>query len=101
MESALKITSENLSLLDNARLRLWNFSPSHDRLAFEVVPQLGGKPENYLIFIGCEEINTPVFCSIKEPTIVKLESDLYRFSDSAVIDIKFRECILRNDYRDI
>jgi hypothetical protein len=101
MESALKITSENLSLLANARLRLWNFSPSHDRLAFEIVPQLGGKPEKYLIFIGCEEISTPVFCGIKTPKIVKIESDLYRFSDSAVIDIKYRECVLRNDYRDI
>ena len=101
MESTLKITSENLYLLANARLRLWNFSPSHDRLAFEIVPQLGGKPEKYLIFIGCEEISTPVFCGIKAPKIVKIESELYRFSDSATIDIKFRECVLRNDYRDI
>ena len=101
MESALEITSENLALLANVRLRLWSFSPSHDRLAFEIVPQSGGKPERYLIFIGCEKISTPVFCQIKEPTIAKIESDLYRFSDSTVIDITFRECVLRSDYRSI
>jgi hypothetical protein len=100
MEDIIRITSENLSLLANARLRLWNFSPSHDRLAFEIVPQLGGRPEKYLIFIGCDEICTPVFCGVKEPTITEVEPDLYRFYDSGVISIKFRECVLRSDYRD-
>jgi hypothetical protein len=99
MENTLRITEENLSLLANARLRLWNFSPSHDRLAYEIVPQSGGRPEKYLIFIGCEEISTPVFCGIKNPTIGKVGPDIYRFFDSGVIDIKFRECVLRDDYR--
>ena len=101
MDSELEITSDNLSLLANARLRLWNFSPSHDRLAFEIVPPAGGSPERYLIFVGCEKISTPVFCGIKEPKIVKIEPDLYRFSDSGVVDITFRDCVLRNDYRNI
>lgn len=101
MEGTIRITSENLSMLANARLRLWNFSPSHNRLAFEIVPKSGGKPEKYLIFIGCDEISTPVFCAIREPRIIELGSDNFRFSDSGLIDIKFRECVLRNDYRDV
>lgn len=99
MKGALRITEENLSLLTNKRLRLWNFSPSHNRLAFEIVPQSGGNPEEYLIFIGCEEITTPVFCGIQNPTIGKVGADLYRFFDSGVISITFRECVLGDDYR--
>lgn len=56
-------------------------------------------PDKYLIFVGCEQISTPVFCGIRDPKIVRIESELYRFSDSGVIDITFRECVLRNDYR--
>jgi hypothetical protein len=100
MKGALKITEETLSLLANTRLRLWNFSPSHDRLAYEIVPPLGGNPEQYLIFIGCDRISTPVFCEIKNPVIGKVGPDEYRFFDSGIIDITFRECLLRNDYRD-
>jgi hypothetical protein len=99
MNDTLKITEENIALLVNKRLRLWNFSPSHDRLAFEIVPQSGAMPESYLIFVGCDEISTPVFCGIKAPSIIKVGSDLYRFLDSGTIDITFRECLLRADYR--
>jgi hypothetical protein len=100
MKNALRITEGNLSLLAGKRLRLWNFSPSHNRLAYEVVPQsTGNNPEKYLIFIGCEEISTPVFCGIKNPTIGKVGTDLYRFFDSGVINITFRECVLGDGYR--
>jgi hypothetical protein len=98
MDTNIKISEGNLEILKGARLRLWHFSPSHNRLVYEIVAhdKWIGK---YLIFVGCTLINTPVFCGVTNPQLIRLATDEYKFIEPDSLDIQFLECVVRDDFR--
>lgn len=98
MDTTIKISEANLAVLKVARLRLWDFSPSYNLLAYEIVAHkkwLG----KYLVFVGCTLINTLVFCRITNPRLVRLAAYEYRFFELDSLDIQFLECVILDDFR--
>ena len=63
----MRVTQAELVSLAGARVRLWDFSPSHDRLVLQITPLLGSNI--YLVLSGCEHITTPVVWVVGTPRL--------------------------------
>lgn len=97
MIKALKIDMPNVDVLRGRLLRMWNYSPSHDRLTYQIDAS-GGIASEYLIFLGCSKIKSPVICRLLEPVIAPIGLDAQRFTDGDTLDIEYIECIVRDSY---
>lgn len=91
------LTTRELSDLSGKKARLWNFSPSHDRLAFRL-DNSDDESVKYLIFLGCEKMSISTFWNIQSPKIEKGKSASYQLTDGD-INIQFEEGRIMDDYR--
>jgi hypothetical protein len=49
--------------------RLWDFSPSHDRLVIQLSDSTVAERRLYLILLGCTDIRLPTFWRIEAPVV--------------------------------
>jgi hypothetical protein len=91
----MKITNAVLAELTGWRARLWDFSPSHDRLVLQL--RLEGA-EKFVVFVGCESICLPVSWVVGRPELRSAGPDYFEFADGQV-RILHQESSVWNDYR--
>jgi hypothetical protein len=97
MSTALKIDPFNAGMLRGRLLRMWHYSPSHDRLAYQIDAS-GGVASEYLIFLGCSKIKSSVVLRLLEPEITPIGTDSQRLTDGDALDIEYIECMIRSSY---
>ncbi|GHA22399.1 hypothetical protein GCM10008090_35200 [Arenicella chitinivorans] len=90
-----RLNDESLKQLHRLSARLWDFSPSHDRLTYRI-NTTNPESEKYLIFIECDAIETLVFWKITNLRISK-EGGLLIVEDNDM-KIKCKEVFLESGY---
>ena len=85
--------NHNLARFRGGKFRLWDFSPSHDRLAIEL--SHADEQPAYLVLLGCTYIQLPTIWTAETPTIESEES-AFTFADKGVkvefvYEFQFRE----------
>jgi hypothetical protein len=89
------VRNEKLNQLKGLTARLWDFSPSHDRLVYRI-NDTKDDLERYLIFVECDAISTLVFWKILNPKFSK-EGDFLVIEDNN-LKVTCRELLLENGY---
>jgi len=87
--------NRNLAHFRGGKCRLWDFSPSHDRLAIEL--SHAGEQPVYLVLLGCTYIQLPTMWMAGTPTIEGRES-AFTFADEGVKVVFAHEFQLRDEY---
>jgi hypothetical protein len=89
------IQQSDLDHFIGGKARLWDFSPSHDRLVVKLIEPGGG--ESFLVMSGCEELTLPVFWRVTTPRIAAAKPPFLDFSDSRV-QVRCQEASLQDKY---
>ena len=90
------LSSDELNSLHGAKWRLWSYTCTHDRLTVEIVTV---KDFSYhLSLLMCENIRTPAFCHLNEPSCVRLPNGFVVFR-ARDIEVTCQE--VRLDVRDV
>jgi len=75
--------------------RLWDFSPSHDRLVIQVVG-LDGRVQ-YLVLSGCDAVATPVCWRFASPRFEAVVPPFLELVDGEV-RVRCQEASIQSDY---
>lgn len=73
--------NHRLSEYEGGTGRLWDFSPTHDRLVVELSARDGRR--GYLVLLGCMEIRAPTLWSLRSPTVCAVDES-FVFEDAGV-----------------
>lgn len=93
-----KIDNGTLHILQGHVIRLWYFSPSHDRTAYEIVSEKS-RPQRYLVFCGCDSIKTRTHHKLADPQMRHSHDDVFLVSDGKEFSIECRECRIEDSYK--
>lgn len=85
----------DLTRFVGGRARLWDFSPSHDRLVVKLVAP--DETEAFLVLSGCDDLSIPVFWPVTKPKVVAVEDPFVEFVDDRV-RIRCEELGLQSTY---
>jgi len=88
------VSREDIEMLVGMKARLWDFMPSHDHLAIRLSR---GDDTQYLVLSGCNELSTPVFWQIADPSILPLRDGMFELRDAGV-RITFQDSALQSTY---
>lgn len=91
----LSVLNDRLAEYQGGTGRLWDFSPTHNRLAIEW-NALGERPA-YLVLLGCVDIRVPTMWVAESPC-VRVEGEGFVFVDKDVRVAFMYEFQLREDY---
>ncbi|WP_147444864.1 hypothetical protein [Corallococcus sp. CA053C] len=91
----LSALNDRLAKYQGGTGRLWDFSPSHDRLA--IAWNASGERQAYLVIIGCMDIRMPTMWVCENPCI-RAEGEGFVFTDKDVRIVFMHEFQLREDY---
>jgi hypothetical protein len=94
-EESMTLHEIDLAPFIGGKARLWDFSPSHDRLVVKLIDSAG--TESFLVLSGCEELTLPIFWRVTTPRISAAKPPFLEFSDSRV-QVRCQEVLLQHKY---
>lgn len=78
----MNFEQSKLAEFAGGKARLWDFSPSHDRLVVKLIRADG--EENFLVLSGCDELAVATFWKLKQPRVEAAEGEFFEFLDDGI-----------------